>query len=241
MHFGHDSVVSEVDQTSVIQKVDAGQMMVSGEKVEVDQTSVIQNRDVNEMMVSGKKVEVDQTSAVQEVDADQVMVSGMGVEVDQTSVIQNRDVNEMMVSGKKVEVDQTPVIPLMSQAEYVSGVGHPPDSSMEGIEVRVDSNGSPSSSGEVDLLIEGCGDGKGPSICREIPKSDGLYVEGWINGEEVIITIDTGAESTLMRLDVYSRLKGSRRPDLIKAIPPVGPSGSRWISDETLWASYVLN
>ena len=34
--------------------------------------------------------------------------------------------------------------------------------------------------------------------------------------------------------DVYSRLKGSRRPDLIKAVPPVGP-------DETLWASYVLN
>ena len=68
----------------------------------------------------------------------------MRVEVDQTSVIQNRDANKMMVSGKRVEVDQNPVIPLMSQAEYVSGVGHPPDSSMEGIEVRGDSNGFPS-------------------------------------------------------------------------------------------------
>ena len=216
----------EVDRTSVIQNRDVNEMMVSDEKVEVDQTSVIQNRDVNEMMVSGKKVEVDQTSVVQKVDADQVMVSGMRVEVDRTSVIQNRDVNKMMVSGKRVEFDQTPVIPLMSQAEYVSGVGHTLDSSMEGMEVRVDSNGSPSSSDEVDLLIEECGDGKGPSIRREIPKSDGLYVEGWINGEEVIITIDTGAESTLMRHDVYSRLKGSRRPDLVKAVPPVGPDGS---------------
>ena len=82
VHLGHDSVVSEVDQTSVIQKVDADQMMVSGEKVEVDQTSVIQNRDVNEMMLSGKKVDVYQTSVVQKVDADQVMVSGKKVEVD---------------------------------------------------------------------------------------------------------------------------------------------------------------
>ena len=154
------------------------------------------------------------------------MVSGKKVEVDQTSVIQNSDLNEMMVSGEKVEFDQTPVIPLMSHAEYVSSVGHPPDSSMQGIEIRVDINGSPSSSDEVDLLIEGCGDGKGPIIRREIPKSDGLYVEGWINGEEVIITIDTVAESTLMRHDMYFRLKGSRRPDLIKAVPPVGPDGS---------------
>ena len=116
------------------------------------------------------------------------MVSGEKVEVDQTSVIQKVDADQVMVSGMRVEVDQTSVIPLMSQAEYVSGVGHPPDSSMDSIEVRVDSNGSPSSSDEVDLLIEECGDGKGPSIRREIPKSDGLYVEGWINGE-VIITI----------------------------------------------------
>jgi hypothetical protein len=47
-----------------------------------------------------------------------------------------------------------------------------------------------------------------------------------LNDGEVVITVNTGAESTLVRHGVYFNLKESERPDLIRSVPPVGHDGT---------------
>ena len=49
---------------------------------------------------------------------------------------------------------------------------------------------------------------------REVPDWAGVYIEGAIQGEEVVFTVDSGATSTILAHKVYLRIPVARRPEL---------------------------
>jgi hypothetical protein len=51
-------------------------------------------------------------------------------------------------------------------------------------------------------------------IRRRIPKCDGVYVEGAIEGVDVIFTADTGATKTIISDRIYNRIPAAKRPKL---------------------------
>lgn len=51
-------------------------------------------------------------------------------------------------------------------------------------------------------------------VRREIPKFDGVYLNGTIHGVEVTMTVDTGATSTLIAHRVYQQIPEEKRPKL---------------------------
>ena len=53
-------------------------------------------------------------------------------------------------------------------------------------------------------------------VRREIPKYDGVYLEGKINNFDVVFTIDTGASSTVISKTVYDKISPENRPELCK-------------------------
>ena len=55
-------------------------------------------------------------------------------------------------------------------------------------------------------------------VKRGIPKSDGVYVNGYVHGIEVIMTIDTGAERTIISEQVYKKINLSERPRLSEKV-----------------------
>ena len=62
-------------------------------------------------------------------------------------------------------------------------------------------------------------------IRREIPRSDGIYIEGDVNSVKVIFTADTGASCTIISDRVYNRIPENERPKLTKCTSIVGASG----------------
>ncbi len=93
---------------------------------------------------------------------------------------------------------------------------HPDVDSDRGLEVAMvePEHGSLSDLMDVDALIR-----------REIPKSTGFYVEGVVQGVDMLVTVDTGAESTLLRRDAYLGISEKRRPKLLSGCAPGSANG----------------
>jgi hypothetical protein len=51
-------------------------------------------------------------------------------------------------------------------------------------------------------------------VRRQKPLNSGIYIEGSVEGNDVIITVDTGATKTFMSRRVYDQITENRRPEL---------------------------
>ena len=50
--------------------------------------------------------------------------------------------------------------------------------------------------------------------CRRLPKMDGIYVDGYLQGKEVSMTVDSGCTSTIVSTRFYNSLLEDSRPTL---------------------------
>ena len=60
---------------------------------------------------------------------------------------------------------------------------------------------------------------------KNIPKSDGVYVEGYVENIRLLFTADTGASKTLVSKRLYDKIPPLQRPSLSKSGSLVGASG----------------
>ena len=60
---------------------------------------------------------------------------------------------------------------------------------------------------------------------RHLPKSDGVYVEGYAENVRLLFTADTGASKTLVSKRINDKIPPLHRPSLSKSINLVGASG----------------
>lgn len=52
------------------------------------------------------------------------------------------------------------------------------------------------------------------SISRSQPRSDGVYIDGMMEGVETLITVDTGASRTLISKHLFDQIPQHRRPEV---------------------------
>ena len=60
---------------------------------------------------------------------------------------------------------------------------------------------------------------------KNIQKSTGVYVEGYVENIRLLFTADTGASQTLMSKRLYDKIPPLQRPSLSKSVRLVGASG----------------
>ena len=65
-----------------------------------------------------------------------------------------------------------------------------------------------------------------PEIQRRLNRSDGVYIEGEIEGVKITFTTDTGATRTIISPSVYNCISSNRRPVLKKSVGLSSASGS---------------
>ena len=71
--------------------------------------------------------------------------------------------------------------------------------------------------------VEGV-DGETGVARRQIPRFDGVYLDGTVQGKEILCTIDTGATSSILSWNFFQSLDASTRPNLeaVKSRRPIG-------------------
>lgn len=57
----------------------------------------------------------------------------------------------------------------------------------------------------------------GNKVKRQILRSEGVYVEGYVQGYEVNFTVDTGAVRTVLSVNTFNKIPLFRRPDLVES------------------------
>ena len=61
-----------------------------------------------------------------------------------------------------------------------------------------------------------------PEACRWTPAFDGMYASGSVDGQEALFTIDTGATSSSLSINIYHSLPADERPTLHAAKDTAG-------------------
>ena len=65
---------------------------------------------------------------------------------------------------------------------------------------------------------------------RQIPRYDGLYVDGMVQGGEVTFTVDTGASTSIISPSVYEQIAQRRKPPLEPMRKPIANADGNIIS-----------
>lgn len=76
-------------------------------------------------------------------------------------------------------------------------------------------------SNETEMLKE-----TSPQIQRRLKRSDGVYVEGAIEGIKMTFTADTGATRSIISHGVFDRINPGNRPQLRKSVGLLSVSGA---------------
>ena len=93
-----------------------------------------------------------------------------------------------------------------------------PDGSSSMFRTEIHANGLNVSLGNDDIQTE-------PKIQRRLQKSEGIYVEGEIEGIKLTLTADTGATQSIISPRIYNNIPKLHRPVLRKSVSLSGASG----------------
>ncbi|MEW8546855.1 MAG: aspartyl protease family protein, partial [Candidatus Thiodiazotropha sp.] len=68
--------------------------------------------------------------------------------------------------------------------------------------------------------------GNSPQVQRRLKRSDGVYVEGAIEGFKMTFTADTGATRSIISRRVFDKISLENRPQLRKSVGLLSVSGT---------------